>query len=304
MNEKCRFSKTGWQGIVADVPEDWCLTTVSGDDKTGYFRIDSTSTLLLETKWSKSVGKVDLHAKLEAYLEDLKKKAKKKKQSFEYKIKSKDAESLNFTWRSDRKAQGRLWKCDQCNRIMIAQLSGAPGDDIANMASLIMPTYKDHSDDGWRIWGLYGLEAEVPPDYILEKHKLMSGYIQLIFRKQNDKIIIERWGLANTVLRNNPLRDWYMERAIYDLKAYKFKMENILFEEEQGLQITGNRSSIKEHFKSLHELAMFKKPSHKLDGYVWLCEETNKIFSIQTMHSKKENRINEILERIVCHQNE
>ena len=301
MNEKSSIIKAGWQGIVADVPEDWCLAAVSGDEKEGYFRIDSTKTLILEAKWSKFTGKANLNGRVTTYLEGLKKKAKKNKLNFDYKIKTKDEDIINFSWKSDRKAQGRIWKCENCGRILIAQLSGALNEDISIEASKIFPTFIDHSDDNWRIWGIYGLVTEVPPDYVLETHQLKTGYIQLVFKKKNDKIVIERWGLANTVLKNTTLKDWFMQRSLYELKPYNFKIENIQFEEEQGLQYTGKRSSIKEHFKTVSEFITLQKPSYKLDGFAWYCEESNKIFSIYTVHSKKENVIDEILERTVCH---
>lgn len=286
---------------MADVPEDWCLVAVSGDDKEGYFRIDSTKTLLLEVKWSKFTGKANLQDRLKVYLEGLKKKAKKSNLTFDYKIKVKDEDNINFTWKSDRKAQGRIWKCDNCGRILIAQLSGTINEDISIEASKIFPTFIDHSDDNWKIWGIYGLVTEVPPDYMLEAHQLRTGYIQLVFKKKNDKIVIERWGLANTVLKNTTLKDWFMQRSLYELRPYNFQIENIQFEQEQGLQLSGKRSSLKEHLKTVSEFISLQKPSYKLDGYAWYCEESNKIFSIYTVHSKKENVIDEILERTVCH---
>lgn len=301
MNEKSGITKAGWQGIVAEVPEDWCLSAVSGEDKEGYFRIDSTRSLVLEAKWSKFTGTANLQSRLAAYLEDLKKKAKKRKLDFEFKIKAKDEDVLNFSWRSDRKAQGKMWKCDNCSRIMIAQLSGAVNEDVSIEASKIFPTIVDHGDDDWRIWGVYGLVTEVPPGYALEKHQLMSGYIQLVFRRKTDRIMVERWGLANTVLKGTNLKDWFMLRSIHELRPYRFTIENVQFEDEQGLQIAGRRSSIKEHLRTAFEFVTLQKPSYKLDGYVWRCEESNKIFSVQTMHSKKENVIDEILERTVCH---
>ncbi len=295
------IEKAGWQGIVAEVPDDWSLTAVSGEDKIGYFRLDSTKTQVLEVKWSKITGKANLQSKLTAYLEDLKKKSRKRKIEFEYKIRAKDESLINFSWKSNRKASGKIWICENCSRVIIAQLSGALNEDVAGDASIILPTIVDHSDDNWRIWGVYGLQTEVPPGYVLEKHQLMSGYIKLAFRKGYDRIIIERWGLANTVLRNLTLKEWYEERSVYEFKPYKYKIENILFEEGKGLQVTGRKASLKGYLQTAFEFLSFKKPSYKLDAYVWHCEESNKIFSIQTIHSKVENVINEVLERTVCH---
>lgn len=293
--------KTGWQGIVAEVPEDWSLTAVSGEDKEGYFRIDSPKSQILEVKWSKVKGKTNLQATLTKYIDDLKKRARKRKLDFEYKIKAKDESLLNFSWKSDRRASGRIWKCDNCERVIIAQLSGALNEDVSLDASRILPSIIDHGEDGWQIWGVYGLVTEIPPGYVLDKYRLMSGYIMLEFKKKNDRITIERWGLAGAVLKKESLREWYMHRAVNELKHYRLDVEDVLFEDEDGLQITGRRASLREHFRTVFELMSFRKPSYKVNGYVWHCRETNKIFSIQTVHSVKENVIDGVLERTVCH---
>jgi len=291
----------GWQGIVAGVPQDWSLSAISGDDRNGYFRVDSPGTLALEVKWSSAGPKVDLSSKLDAYMDGLKRKARKSKINFEHKIKSKDGGVLSFTWRGDRKAQGKLWRCDECNRVLIAQVSGGPSDDISNLASLILPTILDHTEDDWRVWGMYDLLAETPPGYELEKHRLMSGYIRLDFRSKNNRLIIERWGLANIALKNITLRKWFDDRSRYDLRPYRCKIESVQFDEEAGIHVEGRRAGIGPLLKSAGEILSFRKPTSYIDGYVWACEKSNKIYSVQSIHSKDENVLDMVLERVICH---
>lgn len=274
---------------------------MSGDEKGGYFRVDSTGALALEAKWSSAPKSVDLRAKLEVYLNDLRRKARKRKASFEYKVKSKDAGMLTFSWRSDRKAQGRLWRCDECRRIIIAQVSGSPSDDVSNIASAVLPTIEDHSEDGWRTWAMYDLIAEVPPGYRLEKHQLMSGYIQLLFRKGVNRLLIERWGLANIALKKDSLREWFAERVVHDLRPYRYSIQEVEFENEAGIQVTGRRAGIRQALRSACEFLMLRRPAVRLDGYVWVCEDSNKIYSVQSMHSSKEDVLDGVLERVECH---
>ena len=301
MNDKSTYTWVGWQGIVAEVPVDWSLAAISGDEKNGYFRVDSTGSLTLEVKWSKAGKQVDLHEKLDAYLNDLRRKSRKRKISFEHKIKSKDSGMLIFTWRSDRKAQGRLWRCDECSRVIIAQVSGSPSDDVSNVASFVLQSIEDHSEDGWRTWAMYDLIADVPSDYALEKHQLMSGYIQLLFRKGINRLIIERWGLADVALRKSSLKEWFAARALYDLQPYRYSAEDVEFEGESGIQITGRRYGLRQVLKSAYEYATLRKPAASLDGYVWVCQESNKIYSVQSLHSRNENILDDVLERVECH---
>jgi len=301
MSDKGRHTWVGWQGLVAEVPTDWSLAAASGDDKSGYFRADSTGTLALEVKWSRAGKQTDLYSKLDGYLNDLRRRARKRKLQFEHKIKPKDAGTLTFSWRSDRKAQGRLWLCDECGRVVIAQVSGAPSDDVASVASFVLPSIEDHSDDGWRTWAMYDLVAEVPPGYVLEKHQLMAGYIQLLFHRGSSRLLIERWGLANVALKNTSLREWFAERVSHDLRRYRYSVHDVEFEHEAGIQVTGRRSGLRQALKSAFELASFRRPALYVDGYVWVCDESNKIFSVHTMHSRKENVLDDVLERVECH---
>lgn len=301
MSDKTKHTWVGWQGVVAQVPADWSLSAVNGSENSGYFRADNTGSLMLEVKWQKVAKQVDLQRKLDDYLNDLRRKARKRRADFEHKIKSKDAGMLTFTWRSDRKAQGRLWHCAESNRVLIAQLSGGPSDDVSGLASVVLPTIEDHTEDGWRTWAMYDLIAEAPPGYSLEKHQLMAGYIQLAFRKGSNRLIIERWGLANVVLKNQALREWFNQRAGHDMGQYRSSIEEVDFDGERGIQISGRRWGIQPMLKSASELLTLRKPATCLDGYVWVCEESNKVFSIQSMHSKGEDILDQVLERIECH---
>lgn len=301
MSEKGERTWVGWQGVVAEVPADWSLSAVSGDEKNGYFRADSTGTLMLEAKWSKVGKQADLHSKLEGYLNDLRRRARKRRVDFAHKIKSKDAGLLAFSWQSDRKAQGRLWLCDECGRVIIAQVSGGQSDDVSNVASYVLPSIEDHSEDGWRTWAMYDLIAEVPPGYTLEKHRLMSGYIQLVFRRKSNRLVIERWGLANVALKNSSLREWFAERAVSDLRSYQYSIQDVEFGDERGIQVMGRRAGFYLAFKAAREIVGLQKPAAYLDGYIWVCEDTNKIFSVQLMHSRHENVLDEVLERVECH---
>jgi hypothetical protein len=301
MSEKSKGTWIGWQGIVAEAPQDWSLAAVSGDEKTGYFRVDSGGTLILEAKWSAAGKNVDLQARLRAYLDDLSRRSRKRKVKFESKTKAKSPGVVSFSWISDRKAHGRLWLCEKCDRVIIAQVSGGPSDDVSGAASRILPTFEDHNDDDWRTWAVYDLIADVPPGYSLEKHKMMSGYIQLSFRNKGNRLVVERWGLADVALRKNSLREWFDGRVGGDLKSYGYTTEDMDFGGESGLKVTGKRRGIGEYLKAFRELTAFRTPAMHLDGYVWICEETNKVFSIQSLHTKKENILDSVLERVECH---
>ncbi|MDI6826859.1 MAG: hypothetical protein QME62_00065 [Armatimonadota bacterium] len=299
--EKIRCTLVGWQGVVAEVPCDWSLASIGGDEKSGYFRIDSPNTLSLEVKWFTGFEQIDVRGRLEGFMKDLSRKARKRKVGFEYKIKSKEDGTLSFTWQADRKAIGRLMRCDRCKRILIAQVSGVSSDDISGVASQILPSLMDHSEDGWRTWAVYDLIAEVPPDYRLEKHQLMAGYIRLNFRKGVNRLTIERWGLADVALKKCTFLEWYEERMRFDFRPFRYSMREIDFDGENAIEVTGRRYGIKGMLKSASELLRGKSPAVFLDACAWVCEESNKIYSVQAVHSRREHVFDEVVERVECH---
>jgi len=298
--KKGRRALVGWQGVVAEVPEDWNLVSIGGNESSGYFRVDSPGTMSLEAKWSTEPRNVDLRRQLEAFLSQIARRCRKRKVNFEHKIKAKDDGSLSFSWRSDRKGVGLLYRCDLCKRIVIAQLSGAKADDISGCASYILPTVADHSEDGWQTWAVYGLVAEVPPGYKLEKHKLMSGYIQLVFRKANNRLTIERWALADVVLKKHSLTEWYADAVRHDLRRFKYQIEEIDFDGEPAVELTGERAGFK-ILKAFPDILMLRRPAMYLNACAWACEKSNRIYSVQVIHTSREQIFDDILDRVECH---
>ncbi|MDH7481776.1 MAG: hypothetical protein QHH26_07365 [Armatimonadota bacterium] len=300
--EKIRRTLVGWQGIVAEVPCDWSLASIGGDGKSGYFRVDSPHSLSLEVKWfTGSSERIDVRRRLEEFLKDLGRKARKRKVNFEYKIKSKEDGTISFTWQADRKAVGKLTRCDRCKRILIAQVSGLSSDNVSGVASQILPSLMDHSEDGWQTWAVYDLIAEVPPDYRLEKHQLMAGYIRLNFRKGVNRLTIERWGLADVALRKCTFTEWYADRVRYDFRPFRYSMQEVDFDGESAIEVTGRRHGLKEILRSASELLRGKSPAIFLDACAWVCEESNKIYSVQAIHSRQEKVFDEVVDRVECH---
>lgn len=298
--KKCKRALVGWQGIVAELPEDWSIVSIGGDDKNGYLRVDSPGTMSLEAKWSSAPPNVDLRSQLEAFLRQIGRKSRKRAIKFEYKIKPKDDGSLSFSWHSDRKGVGILYRCSECSRVIVAQLSGVKSDDVGGVASYVLPTVADHSEDGWKTWAVYGLVADVPPDYKLERYKLMSGYVQLVFRKANNRLTIERWGLANVILKKRSLAEWYANAVRYDLRSFKYQIEDIDFDGEVAVELSGRRTGIN-MMRVFPDLIMLRRPAMYLNACAWACEKSNNIFSVQTIHTSREQIFEDILDRVECH---
>ena len=74
-------------------------------------------------------AKPDLRANLERILKETEKQAKKAKATFDSNIKPEKTEgeddertAINFSWTGEGRAQGKIWHCATCDRVVVAQV--------------------------------------------------------------------------------------------------------------------------------------------------------------------------------------
>lgn len=294
----------GWQGITVEAPADWSLVGVNGDAKKGYFRVDSPVASALEVKWEQAAGKKpDLMVKAREYLATIEKSVRKKKLKFTKDLKADkgDENSVRFWWRADRLGQGRIVYCEKCSRVIIAQAIATRDENIASTAADILDSMTDHREDGWVNWALYGLAFAVPPGYVIDKQKLMSGYLALFFKKGPRTISVERWGLANTLLVKDDMETWYRKDAVPDIKGYKVAFEPEAVAGHEGLRIKGRCAGLRQTAKAAaYSLTLHPYPA-LLTGYVWHCAESNRLFSIRASHNQGEDTAERIRDLVKCH---
>lgn len=297
-----KMATVGWQGITFKVPEDWSLVGVNGDEKKGYFRVDGPIASALEVRWSSALGKPpELMAKGREFLSRLEKSSRKSRIKFSSKIKAENDNSVAFTWKADRKGQGRLVYCPKCDRVIIAQVISSRDEDVSHVAPIILGSIKDHRNDGNTSWALYGLEFAVPESYRIEKQSLMSGYLSLSFKRGPKSLVIERWGLAETLLGNYTIEQWYRKDAVPDIKGYRVEFaENEIFGHE-GVKMVGRRAGIRQALKAAaYSLTLHPHPG-MLTGYVWHCRDSNRLFSVRATHTEGERIAEEVMGSIRCH---
>src|SRR5436309_15844600 len=71
------WTTVGWQGVSVRVPEEWSPVAVSGEGETGYLRIASPDTRVLEIKWEETKGAVSVPDALQRYFKKLRRTARK-----------------------------------------------------------------------------------------------------------------------------------------------------------------------------------------------------------------------------------
>ena len=312
----------GWQGLSMMVPPAWNLVAYGGDTKAGSLRLDNGEfqahgVLGVDIRWIPIKGKLtdaDIEKRLTQYLDSIIKSAKRQKIVAVTQVKevqdSKHPERQglrSFTWKADRKAVGRIWHCEECGRVIIAQVLGGPRDDFNSLAADVLQTLDCHPvDSEWRLWSLYDLQTELPADYALTgKPQLMNIYVQLPFMRGTsmDSVMVEQWGVANVQLRGAYLDQWFREKN----KAAEGILRYTATEGETHghpvLALSGRRWGMSYWMSSaLQQIGRLQKPATYFEARIWECPDSNKIFLVQSFSRRPQPElVDEIVERTLCH---
>ena len=178
----------GWAGIQLEIPTTWELSGLSGDQKTGYLRLDDGDMPRLELKWAHTRRKKpDLQATLDEYFKLIRKTYKKGTElSFRRNVNLiKDDELfdgytvLGFSWKGNIRANGLIFHVGK--RVTIVQVMGRLKENWRPTVLRVFQSIVDRSEASQTLWCAYGLKLGVPKEYKLERQKLLSGYLLFAF---------------------------------------------------------------------------------------------------------------------------
>ncbi len=330
----------GWQGVRCTLPADWNVTGFSMERDTGYLRVDSpgSGTVTVQIRWSTaakamagpptlygylaphvrrllkrpepSAPKPDLKANLERILKETAKQAKKANEPFESAIRPEKTEgvndertAINFSWTGAGKGQGKIWYCAECGRIVVAQVVGLAKEQgqIASIASQLFTSLQDHGVDGYDLWALYDLQLNIPSDFRLDEQKLLSGYLRLSFGRGGERIVLDRWGLANVTLKRFSLSEWFANHAFQTPKSLvetevTSTAEHAILHYAGPLSVVGKVRAFREARGTLRRFPT------RYEGGIWECAETNRLFALQVLRQKGAQELwRDVLDRCVCH---
>ena len=202
----------GWAGIELEIPTTWELSGLSGDQKTGYLRLDDPEMPRLELKWAHTRRKKpDLHATLDEYFKLIRKTYKKGTElSFRRNVNLIKEEDffegrtvLGFSWKGSIRANGLIFHTGK--RITIVQVMGRLKENWRPTVLRVFKSIIDRGDAPLTLWSAYGLKLGVPKEYKLERQKLLSGYLLFSFLAKPVRFqsAVRLAKLANNRLKNN-----------------------------------------------------------------------------------------------------
>jgi hypothetical protein len=244
---------------------------------------------------------------LHNFLAEAGKQSKKAKATFDSRIRPECEEAdgertaLHFSWTGSGQGQGKIWHCRTCGRVLIAQVVGQKRDEIADVASEMFGSLRDHPLEGWNTWALYDLIAGIPAEFTLKSQKLMSGRLRLEFeRRGGERIVLERWGLANVVRKRFTLAEWM--KTTYQTDAYRAGVTEEMAHTHPAVRATGMERGVIARFRALREAIGTWSLAAHYQACLWECPESNKIYMIQIWHNRRtQGLLEEIVSRCVCH---
>src|SRR5437764_12477766 len=62
-------------------------------------------------------------------------------------VRPKEQAPIAYSWEADRRAFGAIWHCDDCHRLVIAELMGQPDDDLS-LAAPLLRGIVEHGKEG------------------------------------------------------------------------------------------------------------------------------------------------------------
>jgi len=298
-----------------EIPSNWEISALSGEYDNGYIRMDDEASSRMELKWSKTKEKKpDLQKILDEYFKGMRKRLGAREDGLKIKrnielIKDdsffKDRDVVFYNWKTDVRANGAIWFCKECKRVIVIQLMGYLKENMLSDTIRILGSVHDHPNGQINLWSAYNFSVEVPRRYQLDKRKLMSGYISFSFIDGSRILNIERYGLADVLLKNADLEKWFRSYYAKDLKKYGFSIQLLssVGEKDHRLRMIGQEKRFIDGIP-FSPLQVFDKIFRRkqIAVYFWHCLESNRIF-IVTAVSKRgaEELVSQVASSIVCH---
>ncbi len=300
MTDPSDWSFFGWQGLSFEVPDTWSLSRAEGDRRQGYIRLDDGELVRLEARWEKQKSKQPVAAVVGRYLETLEKAARKKKTRLKLRrgftlanLPGKECES--FSAKGDVDSIGLLSRCDECKRVVLIRVIGRKPEPLERIAKRVFRSMQDHAT-GLERWGVYDMEFRVPAAARLERTFLRAGRLELLFSHKQAEIEILRSGVAELVLRNQTVDQWF--RKLYAKRVRSFSLgapeQTKVRGHEAHLYSGGIRAG-----RRIASLLIRKRYAH---CYLWRCGESDKLFVVRvTSREPKGETARALAEQVVCH---
>ncbi|MFN7017229.1 MAG: hypothetical protein ACK4P5_08730 [Fimbriimonadales bacterium] len=291
----------GWQGIRLNAPPDWFLKGYSGEWREGFLQVSSPHSAEIDLKWTRSRRLTDLNHVLQQFLKQLERAKRKAHQPFTGTLHPLNAHCIEFRWRSDERAVGRIQRYPEHHTIVLIQLRSASRHDaLFQIARPIFESLRVAPDaDGWVEWSLYGLQTAAPAEFRLLKSQILTGQTRLTLSRRHERLIIERIARAEQLLKGYEFTEW----VDYWLRWHGWRGVREPFtwgENDCGVHLRSRLNWGALLTECTVSPLRLRLPAWRVRAVAWLCKERNTVFHIQHFSPFRSNLIEEVMARTVC----
>lgn len=284
-----------WQGVKINIPADWNPGKITGEANNGGVRLDDSQIVRLELEWKEARGDDRVAQIVDRYIEGLAKNAEKQKSKLRVE-RTVPLNNLNlphmqnvefFTWESNFIVHTLACYSPLSDRLLFVRIMAKRDESVEDILPLILNSLEDTDPKIAQPWALYDMQCTSPAGYQLESFELKSGHVRLKFEQENNTLLIDRLGLAKTILSKRQLDNWYPEFFGKDVRHLHIDT-HLKTEDNQYLTINGRPKS---RWRGLLQPLPFwnMRPRQQLTARVWTDFEENKIFAVHGFWKKQED---------------
>jgi len=266
------WSPFAWQGIQIETPRAWELGSVTGDRRKGYFRLDDADMPRVEAKWESGSPGKSVRSVADRFLKKAGLVGAAGERQVERNVRldpPADMETEFFITRGDPNALHMAARCRDCGRVALLRLFYRSDEPLQPVMARLFSSYRDHARDGKTPWSLYGLRFKVPEDYILLRHNIRAGRVELEFVGKRARVLAARVGLAETVLKRMSLLDWLKKDSSGQAPRCPPAFTETKRGEHAAVAVSGRERSLARRILGRRRVAR---------GLAWHCEPSNALY--------------------------
>jgi hypothetical protein len=180
---------------------------ISGRRDEGYVRIASGDVLGYQVRWKLAGKNSDLKRALDAYLDRLRRDARKLKTPFKCDAET-EGERLVYRWHGAGNGYGALF--EQAGRTFFVEASSISNKSARSHFQGLDESFEVPESNLER-WSLFGLDVNLRAGLAVEKHLFQSGRTRIELKSGSGLVIAERWGFGAQILEKHSFSDWARE---------------------------------------------------------------------------------------------
>jgi hypothetical protein len=258
-----------WNGIRLCVPPEWEVTSLASS----YLLLDDSESPVLELKWRQVKGKFSHEA-------NLRRLARSSSVASKLSLQKKSV----LSWQgSEIRGEGAIIYCPTCQTATFFQFYSKSGKIESVVPEQVLHSFRDHCEEGWNTWSLFGMNALVPKGFGVDSHHFHPGHYQLVFRRKSERLEFNRWGPADVLLKQGGLLQWYDERSRGNRHTVTSGLKADEYNGEPALtgQVEGPSSFIRRLWSQI-----VGKHSYNWIR-IWHLRERNQILGVEASDSRK-----------------